>query len=98
MVFPYDFGFVPSTEAEGGDPDDVLVLMDEPAFTGCMLKCRIIGIIEGEQGGKKKRKEMIVSLQLNRTITVLPTLNTLTTWARHFSESWKSFCELPQTV
>ena len=32
MAFPYDFGFVPSTKAEDGDPVDVLVLMDEPAF------------------------------------------------------------------
>lgn len=52
MDFPFDFGFVPSTKAADGDPVDVLVLMDEPAFTGCVLKCRIIGIIEGEQGDK----------------------------------------------
>jgi len=34
--FPYDFGFVPGTRGEDGDPIDVLVLMDEPAFTGCL--------------------------------------------------------------
>jgi inorganic pyrophosphatase len=56
MAFPYDFGFIPSTRAEDGDPVDVLVLMDEPAFPGCLLKCRVIGVIEGEQG-KKKQKE-----------------------------------------
>ncbi len=38
MAFPYDFGFVPSTKADDGDPVDVLVLMDEPAFPGCVLK------------------------------------------------------------
>ena len=53
MTFPYDFGFVPSTEADDGDPVDVLVLMDEPAFPGCALTCRPIGVIEGEQGDKK---------------------------------------------
>ena len=42
MAFPYDFGFVPSTEAEDGDPIDVLILMDGPAFPGCVLKCRPI--------------------------------------------------------
>jgi Inorganic pyrophosphatase len=36
MVFPYDFGFVPSTKAQDGDPLDVLVLIDEPLFPGCL--------------------------------------------------------------
>lgn len=49
MAFPWDFGFVPSTIAEDGDPLDVLVLMDEPAFPGCLLQCRLIGIIRGRQ-------------------------------------------------
>jgi inorganic pyrophosphatase len=53
---PYDFGFVPSTVAEDGDPVDVLVLMDEPGALGCLLQCRIVGIIEGEQGSKKNRE------------------------------------------
>jgi inorganic pyrophosphatase len=56
MAFPYDFGFVPCTEAEDGDPVDVLVLMDEPAFPGCVLTCRPIGVIQGEEVGKKKKK------------------------------------------
>jgi inorganic pyrophosphatase len=53
MVFPYDFGFVPQTKAEDGDPIDVLVLMDEPAFPGCALMARLIGVIEGEQTSPK---------------------------------------------
>lgn len=56
MAFPYDFGFAPSTLAPDGDPIDVLVLMDEPAFPGCVLMCRPIGVIEGEQGDKKERE------------------------------------------
>ena len=65
MVFPYDFGFIPSTLAEDGDPTDVLVLMDEPAFPGCLLKCRTIGVIEGEQGKKNKaeRNDRIVAVE-----------------------------------
>lgn len=65
MAFPYDFGFVPSTRADDGDPVDVLVLMDEPAFPGCALSCRPIGVIEGEQGDKKKKKrnDRIVAVQ-----------------------------------
>src|ERR1700746_1881593 len=56
MAFPHDFGFVPSTVAEDGAPVDVLGLMDEPAFPGCLLRCRLVGIIEGGQGKKKNRK------------------------------------------
>ena len=65
MTFPYDFGFVPSTQADDGDPIDVLVLMDEPAFPGCVLNCRPIGVIEGEQGDKKdkERNDRIVAVQ-----------------------------------
>src|SRR5271165_5067100 len=65
MAFPYDFGFIPSTLAEDGDPTDVLVLMDEPAFPGCLLKCRVVGVIEGEQGKKKKkeRNDRIVAVE-----------------------------------
>jgi len=56
MVFPYDFGFVPSTIGDDGDPIDILVLGDEPTFPGCLLKCRLIGVIEADQDEKRKRK------------------------------------------
>src|SRR3954469_2798073 len=49
MSFPYDFGFLPSTRAEDGDPIDVLVLMDEPASPGVLVPSRLIGVITGEQ-------------------------------------------------
>lgn len=67
MTFPYDFGFAPSTKADDGDPVDVLVLMDEPAFPGCVLTCRPIGVIEGEQtvkrSKKKERNDRIVAIE-----------------------------------
>ena len=65
MTFPYDFGFIPSTKAEDGDPTDVLVLMDEPAFPGVLVKCRVIGVIEGQQGKKKKgqRNDRIIGVE-----------------------------------
>ena len=48
-VFPFDFGFVPGTRGDDGDPVDVLVLMDEPAFPGCLIRSRLIGVIEADQ-------------------------------------------------
>lgn len=50
--FPYDFGFVPSTLAEDGDPLDVLLLLAAPAFPGCVVEARLIGALELEQDEK----------------------------------------------
>jgi inorganic pyrophosphatase len=64
MVFPYDFGFLPRTLAPDGDPIDVLLLMDEPAFPGCVVASRLIGVIEGEQldGTKKVRNDRLIAV------------------------------------
>lgn len=64
MVFPYDFGFLPQTLAPDGDPIDVLLLMDEPAFPGVAVRARLIGIIEGYQvdGKKKIRNDRLVAI------------------------------------
>ena len=67
MVFPYDFGFIPCTEAEDGDPVDVLLLMDEPVFAGCVVPSRLIGVLEAEQrekNGKKERNDRLVAVSL----------------------------------
>jgi inorganic pyrophosphatase len=48
-TFPYDFGFIPSTVAEDGDPLDVLVFLDAPVVVGCVLTVRLIGVIEAKQ-------------------------------------------------
>src|ERR1700756_5213838 len=52
MSFPYDFGFVPSTLGEDGDPLDVLVLMDAPVVPGCVIRGRLIGVIKARQREK----------------------------------------------
>jgi len=55
-AFPYDFGFIPSTLGEDGDPLDVLVFLDAPVMAGCVLTVRLIGVIEAEQGEKGKQR------------------------------------------
>src|SRR5438105_5021019 len=57
MSFPFDFGFIPSTLGEDGDPVDILVLMDAPAHAGCLIEVRLIGIICAEQTEDGKTKE-----------------------------------------
>lgn len=43
--YPFDYGFVPDTLAQDGDPLDVLVLLDEPTFPGCVVEVRAIGVL-----------------------------------------------------
>lgn len=63
-VFPYNFGYLPSTLAEDGDPLDVLVLMDDAAFVGCLVSVRLIGVIEAEQSdqGKTTRNDRLLGV------------------------------------
>src|SRR6188474_3889094 len=52
MVFPYDFGCLPGTRADDGDPLDVLVLMDAPAYPGTVVEARLVGVLRCKQGKK----------------------------------------------
>lgn len=64
-VFPFDFGFLPSTLGEDGDPLDVLVLLDESLPTGCLVAARIIGVIKAnqtEKDGQTLRNDRLVSV------------------------------------
>jgi inorganic pyrophosphatase len=49
VVFPFNFGFIPSTLADDEDPLDVLIFMDEAAFPGCVVAARLLGVIQAEQ-------------------------------------------------
>jgi inorganic pyrophosphatase len=55
MTFPFEFGFVPQTVADDGDPLDVIVLLDSPVQPGTVVLTRLIGIIEGEQQERGSR-------------------------------------------
>ena len=68
MVFPFDFGFIPNTKGQDGDPLDVLVIMDQPAYPGCLVESRIIAILEAKQkDGKNKeiRNDRIVAISVS---------------------------------
>jgi len=59
MVFPYDFGFIPGTKGEDGDPVDIIVVSEFESFPGCKMKCRLIGGIKAEQSEKKGSVTMV---------------------------------------
>jgi inorganic pyrophosphatase len=52
MSFPLDFGFVPSTLCDDGDPLDVMVLVDEPTFIGAVMEVRLIGALEAGRSSR----------------------------------------------
>jgi inorganic pyrophosphatase len=54
--YPHDYGFIEGTLGEDGDPLDALVLLEEPTFPGCLIRCRAIGMfhMRDEKGGDDK--------------------------------------------
>ena len=54
--YPADYGFVDDSLGEDGDPLDALVLVQEPTFPGCLIRCRTVGMfrMRDEKGGDDK--------------------------------------------
>src|SRR5256885_3980309 len=96
MVFPHDFGFIPSTRAEDGDPLDVLLLMDEPAFPGCLVEARLVAVIEAKQTereGETTRNDRLIAVaadsRTHKAVRTLSDLNdTLMDEVEHFFISY----------
>ncbi len=55
--FPCDFGFIPSTKADGGDPLDILLMSEEPVHVGCLVDVRLIGLLEATETENGKSKQ-----------------------------------------
>jgi inorganic pyrophosphatase len=65
LVFPFDFGFIPGTVGEDGDPLDVIIISEIPSFPGCIMKCRIIGAIKAlqrEKEGDEMRNDRYIAI------------------------------------
>ena len=95
-VFPFDFGFIPSTVGGDGDPLDVLLLMDEPAFPGCLVPSRLIAVIEAlqtERDGERTRNDRLIAVaadsHTHKGVRTLADLNdTLLDEIEHFFISY----------
>jgi inorganic pyrophosphatase len=64
--YPGDYGFIPSTLSDDGDPLDVLVLVDAPSFTGCLMTVRPIGMLE--MVDQERQDEKILAVGTNNPI------------------------------
>src|ERR1700730_14849231 len=64
LTYPYDWGFVPSTQAEDGDSLDILVIHDDGTYPGLILRCKPIGVLEVVQTTKrgKERNDRIFAV------------------------------------
>jgi inorganic pyrophosphatase len=65
LVFPFDFGFIPNTKGEDGDPLDIIVVSEITTFPGCTMDCLIIGAIKAEQterDGKTVRNDRFLGI------------------------------------
>jgi inorganic pyrophosphatase len=64
MVFPFDFGSVPGTLADDGDPLDALILLETPTFAGCLVPVRLIGVLEANQTqkGRTMRNDRLIGV------------------------------------
>lgn len=58
--YPYDYGFIPNTLADDGDPLDGMVIIDQPTFPGCVIATRPIGMLEMIDGGDRDEKLLCV--------------------------------------
>lgn len=60
VQYPYDYGFVPNTLADDGDPLDGMVIIDQPTFPGCIIPARPVGMLEMIDGGDRDEKILCV--------------------------------------
>lgn len=58
--YPGDYGFIPRTLADDGDPLDILVMVNEPTFSGCLIKARVIGLFQMTDRGAADYKVLAV--------------------------------------
>jgi len=59
-MYPGDYGFIPQTLAEDNDPSDILVMVNEPTFSGCLIEARIVGIFKMRDKGQNDYKLLAV--------------------------------------
>jgi inorganic pyrophosphatase len=65
LVFPFDFGMIPGTKGEDGDPLDIIILDENPTFPGCLIDCRVIGALQAvqtERDGSTMRNDRFLGI------------------------------------
>ena len=78
LMFPFDFGMIPGTKGEDGDPLDIVVIDENGTFPGCLIECRLIGALQAEQterDGKTVRNDRFLGIPI--VSQIFPDINDL---------------------
>lgn len=70
VFYPTDYGFIPQTRSEDGDHLDVLVIITEPVFSGCIIEVRPVGVLNMEDEGGKDEKIVAIATKDPRVSTI----------------------------
>lgn len=79
MAFPFDFGMIPGTQGEDGDPLDIIIIAESGTFPGCLIECRLIGALQAEQterDGQTRRNDRFIGVPV--VSQQFPDINDLT--------------------
>jgi inorganic pyrophosphatase len=98
LTYPYDWGLILSTQAEDGDPLDVLVIHDAATYPGLLLRCKPIGVLEVLQTSKDGRKG---TTEFSRCLTghhLRESCRTSGVFQHAQLRSWRNFLKLPMRL
>lgn len=98
VQYPYDYGFVPNTLADDGDPLDGMVLMDQPTFPGCVIAARPIGMLEMIDGGDRDEKILCVPAEDPRYAQVKSLNDVATHRLDEIAEFFRTYKNLEKKV
>lgn len=92
MRYPGDYGFVPDTVAEDGDPLDVVVLISDPTFPGCLVRARMVGALLMEDDAEVDVKILAIATgdpRMNHISTLDDVPGHLLAEVEHFFQAYK---------
>ena len=96
--YPFDYGFIPNTLAEDGAPLDAMVIMEEPTFAGCLIKCRPIGVLDLHDTGAYDGKLLCVPVDDPRQKTITSILQIAPSQLEDVSEFFRTHKSLDGRV
>jgi inorganic pyrophosphatase len=95
MTFPLNFGFIPSTKADDGDPLDVMVLHDESIPVGALVSIRLLGVIEGDQtedGNTVRNDRLLAVTQCSHQYEPIKDIDQLgKSFLDHLTQFWVNY-------